>query len=66
MMGTRLGFRVLRAPTPEHRPGDEEWEFCTSVVDTNGETESEKACLDRNFDRAYAWARDTRDWGALS
>lgn len=45
---------------------DEEWVFCTGVIDTIGETESEKACLYGKSDPAYAWAHDTIDGGALS
>lgn len=45
---------------------DEEWEFCTGVIDVLGETESGKGCLDGKLNRAYVWAHDTIDGGGLS
>ena len=45
---------------------DEEWEFCTGVIDAVGETESGKGCLDGKLNRAYVWAHDTIDGGGLS
>jgi len=45
---------------------DEEWEFCTGVIDTLGKLESGKQCLDGKLNRAYVWAHDTLDGGGLS
>ena len=45
---------------------DEEWKFCTVVIDALGETESGKGCLDGKLNRAYVWAHDTIDGGGFN